>query len=264
MAATPARRTDRCVQHEFRMDCASVAARTRALRAPAPPASSASPHQRCHTYTTRTQIVGGVLIAQPFYAASLYREGRAPEGAAAAPGVAALLAARASSNSTTSSSSSALAAAVPPAVPEEQPADMAAAAAVADGGNVSGSSSTASLELVPLTAQQLAAAGASGGDPIGGGAAPDCGPAAARLPPAAAVLGRLLSPAALSEFKWARAPAVALFGACATPDAALDACAAARVPVSASVAGPHAEVLATQLEVFLKAHRFDEHRAWVM
>jgi hypothetical protein len=86
----------------------------------------------------------------------------------------------------------------------------------------------------------------------------------AHLPRDGAVIAQLLSPAAISAYRWGRPPGVVVFGRVAADDAALDRCEAAGVPLSPSMVGPHPEELATQLQVFFKQFRYPEHKAFVL
>lgn len=89
--------------------------------------------------------------------------------------------------------------------------------------------------------------------------APVAPPAPAGAPPCpllprdlGGVLRKALGPQAIDEFRWRRVPAVALVARGAVPEPALAAAALAGVPVSPSLAGPHAEQVPTVVEVFLK------------
>ncbi|GBF98209.1 hypothetical protein Rsub_10709 [Raphidocelis subcapitata] len=103
----------------------------------------------------------------------------------------------------------------------------------------------ASKPLMPATQAELAAG-------------------APHLPPESLVIAQLLSPQAVSAYRWARPPGALVFGALRADDAALDRCEAAGLPVSPSMEGPHAEELTTQLQVFFRHFKYPEHKAFIL
>jgi hypothetical protein len=86
----------------------------------------------------------------------------------------------------------------------------------------------------------------------------------AHLPREAAILSQLLSPDAISTYRWGRPPGALVFGCAVADDDALDRCEDAGLPISPSMLGPHADALATQLQVFFKHNRFPEHKAFIL
>ncbi|KAF6254575.1 hypothetical protein COO60DRAFT_1642231 [Scenedesmus sp. NREL 46B-D3] len=84
------------------------------------------------------------------------------------------------------------------------------------------------------------------------------------LPRESPVLSKIMSPAALTDLHWSRVPAVAIFG-CFVADAdELQEAAAAGIPVSPSMSGPHPEELMTQMEVFFKQHKYPDNKCFIL
>lgn len=200
---------------------------------------------------SHSQIVGGVAMAQPFYAAALYAEGRAPEGATAAPCQVVLTARHTEGIDLIAATQ----VSVLVCVPQEDPAN---------------SSDLRNLPLaacscrVPLHSRSRGARHTRLPARARTRAQEEMLEGRAHLPRESAVLSQLLSPAAISAYHWARPPAVVIFGCLAADDEALDRCEAAGVPISPSMVGPHPEELITQLQVFLKQFRFPEHKAFIL
>ncbi|KAF8068340.1 hypothetical protein HT031_002029 [Scenedesmus sp. PABB004] len=122
----------------------------------------------------------------------------------------------------------------------------------------------------------------------------------AGLPRESPVLSKIMSPAALAELHWARVPAVAIFGCFVADDdgaevaqrqqrrrtgaspsppcahsaatvrdrrgraAELKEAAAAGIPISPSMTGPHPEELMTQLEVFFKQFKYPDSKCFIL
>eukprot|EP00879_Flechtneria_rotunda_P025814 GHRR01027461.1.p1 GENE.GHRR01027461.1~~GHRR01027461.1.p1 ORF type:complete len:271 (+),score=75.01 GHRR01027461.1:661-1473(+) len=86
----------------------------------------------------------------------------------------------------------------------------------------------------------------------------------ASLPRESPVLSKIMSPASLTELHWSRVPAVVVFGCFAPDETELQQAAAAGVPVSPSMTGPHTEELKTQMEVFFKQYTYPENKCFIL